>query len=181
MDPLKQLWDSVPVPGKPENQLRQIIQQHASPVLKGIRKQLIFETVCYALFLTVYYDFFDGDKRPWVLNLLLVAAVICQLAGNVTGYILAGSRAGNDSLLATMRRKIIQIRKYAVAVITLRTLAIAALSTFLLSGIQWNNTRYMSLGAIVLAVIVFDYLHWRVWAQRLARLQGVEAALINEI
>ncbi|WP_261387669.1 hypothetical protein [Chitinophaga pinensis] len=31
---------------------------------RKMRRQLLMETIAFILFLIVYYDFFDGDKKP---------------------------------------------------------------------------------------------------------------------
>lgn len=168
MDPLKSAWDNAPTPSR---NISAIIGKHTSPVLKDIRKQVILEAIGYSIFLVVYYDFFDGDKKPFYLNLLLVISVLCMLAQSVTGYVLARQPAVEHNLLESMRKKLHNIRKYALISIFTKIIAFAGIFAFFLLSIQWTPQKYLVLIPFVIIVAVQAYFQWKIWAGRIYRVR----------
>lgn len=168
MDPLKSAWDNAPTP---DRDISAIIGKHTSPVLKDIRKQVILEAIGYSIFLIVYYDFFDGDKKPYYLNLLLVVSVLCMLAQSVTGYVLARSPAVEYNLLESMRKKLYNIRKYALITIFTKILAFAGIFAFFLASIHWTQQKYLTLIPLVIIVGVQAYFQWKIWKGRIYRVK----------
>ncbi|WP_436490968.1 hypothetical protein [Chitinophaga sp. ARDCPP14] len=168
MDPLKSAWDNAPTP---DRDISAIIGKHTSPVLKDIRKQVILEAIGYSIFLIVYYDFFDGDKKPYYLNLLLVVSVLCMLAQSVTGYVLARSPAVEYNLLESMRKKLYNIRKYALITIFTKILAFAGIFAFFLASIRWTQQKYLTLIPLVIIVGVQAYFQWKIWKGRIYRVK----------
>ncbi|MDR6565597.1 hypothetical protein [Chitinophaga ginsengisegetis] len=168
MDPLKSAWDNAPTPSR---NISAIIGKHTSPVLKDIRKQVILEAIGYTIFLVVYYDFFDGDKKPFYLNLLLVISVLCMLAQSVTGYVLARQPAVKYNLLESMRKKLHNIRKYAVISIFTKILAFAGIFAFFLVTIRWTQQKYLILIPLVIIMVVQAYFQWKIWAGRIYRVR----------
>lgn len=168
MDPLKSAWDNAPTP---DRDISAIIGKHTSPVLKDIRKQVILEAIGYSIFLIVYYDFFDGDKKPYYLNLLLVVSVLCMLAQSVTGYVLARSPAVEYNLLESMRKKLHNIRKYALISIFTKILAFAGIFAFFLASIHWTQQKYLTLIPLVIIVGVQAYFQWKIWKGRIYRVK----------
>ncbi|MGF6846053.1 hypothetical protein QFZ51_001288 [Chitinophaga sp. W3I9] len=168
MDPLKSAWDNAPTP---DRDISAIIVKHTSPVLKDIRKQVILEAIGYSIFLIVYYDFFDGDKKPYYLNLLLVVSILCMLAQSVTGYVLARSPAVEYNLLESMRKKLHNIRKYALITIFTKILAFAGIFAFFLASIRWTQQKYLTLIPLVIIVGVQAYFQWKIWKGRIYRVK----------
>jgi hypothetical protein len=168
MDVLKSAWDNTPTPNR---DISAIIGKHTSPVLKDIRKQVILEAIGYSIFLVVYYDFFDGDKKPFTLNLLLVISVLCMLAQSVTGYVLAHHPAVEHNLLESMRKKLQNIRKYALISIFTKILAFAGIFAFFLVSIQWTQQKYLLLIPLVIIVAAQAYFQWKIWAGRIYRVK----------
>ncbi|SEW25307.1 hypothetical protein [Chitinophaga arvensicola] len=171
MDPLKAAWDATPAPHRTITDLQGIIRKHTSPVLKRIRTQMIIEAIGYVAFLLVYYDFFDGDKKPFYLNALLVFSVACMLANNVIGYRMATHPGEENNLLDHMRQKLRAIRIYAAWAICTKVLGFAGVMTFLLAGIQWNGSKYATLFALALIMAMQVYANWKIWRGRIKHIR----------
>ena len=73
-DDLKTLWKEVKTPEKDANQLSNMLKAKNHPVLKSIKRQAVFEFLAFAIFLFCYYTMFDGNKKPLLINLILVFA-----------------------------------------------------------------------------------------------------------
>ncbi|HEY9259547.1 hypothetical protein [Chitinophaga sp.] len=177
MDPLKAAWDNTPTPSRNTAEIAAIIDQQASPVMRGIRKQLIIELLGYTAFLVVYYDFFDGDKKPFYLNALLVISLLFLLAYNVAGYTLAKNPSMGNSLLESMQRQLQRLKRYALVSVSSRILAFAGIFTFFLAGIHWNSSKYAAIGVIILGIIVQQFFLRRIWMGRIKRLSDTIAGL----
>ena len=54
-----------------------------------MRRQLLIEIVSFAIFLSIYYDFFDGSQKPFWANVILVATILLVIGHNLIGYFLA--------------------------------------------------------------------------------------------
>lgn len=177
MDPLKSAWDSTPTPSRNTTDITAIVNKQASPVMRGIRKQLIIELLGYTAFLLVYYDFFDGDKKPFYLNALLIISVLLLLAHNVVGYTLAKNPVVANSLLKTMQQQLQRLKRYALVSVSSSVLAFAGIFAFFLAGIHWNNSKYAAVGVIVIMMILQQFSLRRIWAGRIKRLSDTIAAL----
>lgn len=178
MDHLKSHWDNTFTPNKNILEIQALAEKKTSPVLKSIRKQLTIEIVGYSIFLLVYYDFFDGHKKPLFLNLLLVAAILLLLVHNAIGYTLSKRPVSGENLLDDLRKKSLQVKQYAVLSISSKILAMVGIFSFFLgAGIQWNNARYTALAAIAGIFAIQGFFLWRVWASRVKRLNTTIAEL----
>lgn len=177
MDPLKAAWNSTPTPSRNAADIAAIVDKHASPVMREIRKQLIIELLGYTAFLVVYYDFFDGDKKPLYLNALLVIAVLFLLAYNVFGYTLAKKPVMGNSLLESMQQQVQQLKRYALVSVSCRIFAMAGIFSFFLANIHWDNSKYTAVSVIVIVTLLALFVHRTIWAGRIKRLRNTIAAL----
>lgn len=177
MDPLKAAWDSTPTPSRNTAAIAAIIDKQASPVMRKIRKQLLIELLGYTAFLIAYYDFFDGDKKPFYLNALLVVSVLFLLAYNVFGYTLAKNPVMGNSLLDSMQQQLQQLKRFALISVACRVLAMAGIFTFFLANIHWNNSKYAAVGVIAILTLLAVFVHRSIWVGRIKRLRYTIAAL----
>lgn len=178
MDHIKSYWDNTSTPHKNFLEIQALAEKKTSPVLRSIRKQLTIEIVGYSAFLLVYYDFFDGHKKPFFLNLLLVAAILLLLVHNVVGYTLSKRPVPGENLLNNLRKQSLQIKQYAVISISSKILAMAGIFSFFLgTGIQWNSARYAALAAIAGILCIQGFFLWKVWAARVKRMNTTIAEL----
>ncbi|MBO9729435.1 MAG: hypothetical protein J7623_12435 [Chitinophaga sp.] len=179
MDPLKSAWDNTPTPTRTTAEIQSIASKQASPVMRGIRKQLIIETLGYTAFLVVYYDFFDGNKKPFYLNVLLVAAIIFIVLYNLTGYWLAKNPATGQHLLEQLQRQAQQLKRYAVIAVSSRLLALGCIFAFFLAPIHWDNNKSIAMAAIVVLMGVQFFFLRKIWAGRIQRLNETIISLQN--
>lgn len=147
--------------------LEKMMLGHHHPVLKGIRRQLIIESVLWTLFLAVYYDFFDGHLKSPAWNMLLVLSVAGMLVHNVLGYRVSRNPIKADNILRSLEKYLNQIRKYSKVSIASRVLAIAMLFGYFISTIELTEEKYWSLGLLGLIFPVQAYLLNIVWSKRI--------------
>jgi hypothetical protein len=176
-DLLKTAWQGMNTETKNYNDLQHMVREKTHPVLKGIRKQLIIEIAAFTIFLVVYYDFFDGDKKPWWANLLLVSAMVFVIVYNLVGYWLTQRRIKGSTLQQSLGDQLNKMKTYAVAFMASRTLAIASLLIFFGSVISFNTTKYWIMAGILLTVLIqLGLLSW-IWLARIRRLRKIMHSL----
>lgn len=176
-DPLQSAWQQMPAEPENNRNIKAMMRAGNHPVLKGIRRQLIIETVVFILFLVVYYDLFDGDRKPFLANVLLVAAMVLSIVHNIIGYRLAGSRLQGDTLMATVQQQLTHMKTYAVLSVLSRGLAGGCLLFFFSMAISFTTAKYWILAGILLFFVLQLLFLSRIWAGRISRLQQTVSQL----
>src|SRR5687768_11128709 len=119
---LKSMWQSDRPVVKNNDVLLSMMQEKNHPVLKSIRKQLIIEFIAFSVLLFVYYDFFDGDRKPVYANILLIAALLLILGHNIFGYRMTKHKISGSNLLQELNGQLDKMKTYAAVSVTSRLL-----------------------------------------------------------
>lgn len=146
--------------------IQKMIEDNNHPVLKSIKKQLLIETVLWAIFLAVYYNIFDGHLKSALWNILLVVAVLFILVHNALGFKITSNPINGETILESLKNYQTKIQRYAMISIVTRVLAIAILLGYFMSTITFTQEKLFSLGLIALIFPIQIYLLQRVWAKR---------------
>ena len=178
-DPLQSAWQQMPAETTNSKAIQSMIQVGDHPVLKRIRRQLIIETVAFAALLLVYYDIFDGDRKPFVANVLLVAGLVLSIVHNLIGYRLTGSRLQGGTLIASVQKQLAKMKTYAVFSVLSRGMAGGCLLFFFSMAITYTTNKYWILAGIVLLFVIQLFLLYRVWARRIGELQQTVGNLLQ--
>lgn len=133
---------------------------------------MILEIISLGLFLGVYYDFFDGAKRPWHINALLVAAVGFVIVQNVAGYIFSRRALEGDHLQDMVQRHIRGIQTFAVVSVVSRGGMVICLLVFFCFGIVMTDSKIWML--VVISVVAAAQMIWlgTIWRKRIHALRG---------
>lgn len=107
-----------------------LLRERQHPVLKKIRKQMVIELIGFVLFLSVYYNFFDGAQKPVYANVLLIAAMGIVIVVNVIGYVFAKQGVPGANVLKVLEKHLVQMRIYAIIAIFARALMMTAFVVF---------------------------------------------------
>ncbi|PJJ09640.1 hypothetical protein CLU83_3006 [Flavobacterium sp. 1] len=156
-----------------KEKIQKMILENNHPVLKGVRIQLLTETVLWAIFLAVYYNIFDGHLKSPLWNVLLIVSVIFILVHNVLGFQIISNPINGKTILESLKNYQIKIKNYAVISIATRVVAIAILLGYFISTIAFTKEKLFSLGFISLIIPVQIYLLHRVWAKRKSRINNM--------
>jgi hypothetical protein len=172
LDDMKSYWQQLPAESnKPAEALKRMIKENGHPVLKGIRRQLLIEMVGWLVFLIVSYDFFDGQKKPLYLNLLIVGAGIFVVAHNGLGYMMARNLKTAGNIASALSDYLNKTKTYAIVSITSRIVSMTALLLFLTDAIQFTKEKHIVLAGIVVLFAVQIGLLCRLWIKRIIQLQ----------
>ncbi len=151
----------------PDN-LNKMKQSGTHPVLKGIKKQLIFESIIWTLLLIVYYDFFDGQQKSILWNALIVISILLLLAHNILGYVLVKNPIFKESIKESLQKYLAKIKTYSVISITSRVFTVAIFLGFLTSNSKWGlNKSLLFTGLFLLTITIQIYFLRKVWNKRI--------------
>jgi cation transport ATPase len=168
-DPLKSAWQNVAAHQRSNTELQAMIQERSHPVLKGIRKQVIFESIFFIILLFVYYDFFDGDKKPFYANVFLVFALLVIILLNMIGYVLTKRPSKGDNIKQSLQHQVSKMKVYAISSIAGRVLYMASLLLFFVVGAP--NKIWFFVG-ITLIFIEQMIRFSKIWIKRLRELKA---------
>ena len=170
-DALKSAWQNMSAGQKTNSELNSMMRERTHPVLKRIRKQLIIESAAFSVFLFVYYDFFDGDRKPLYVNMLLVTAILFILLHNIMGYMLTRSRVKGNTIKQSLEDHLYKMNLYAVVSVVSRVLVAACLLLFFTSVITFNAGKYWILAVVILVLAIQMALLSRIWMKRIKQMK----------
>ena len=170
-DFLKSEWQGMATAPKSNEALKSMMLERAHPVLKRIRRQLIIEIIAFTVFLLVYYDFFDGNRKPVYANVLLVMGLLFVVINNIAGYMLTRMPAAGNTIKQQLASHLTKIKTFSIITILIRMLAAGCLLLFFTSAIKFTEVKYWILTAVILVLVIQLTLLSRIWAKRIKQLQ----------
>jgi hypothetical protein len=178
-DSLKSAWQQMVTEDKSNDELKIIIRRRGHDFLKKIRRQLIIEAISAVAFLIVYYDFFDGDKKPFLANVFLVAALFFMISHNVVSYIQMRSPIKGENIEHLLSDRLYKMKIYAIASAILRLLVACSFLVFFVSVIRFTQVKYWVLSGIIFVFLVQMVLFIKIWNGRIGHLREVIRSLQN--
>tara|TARA_R110002072_G_scaffold298492_1_gene472550 strand:- start:20 stop:535 length:516 start_codon:yes stop_codon:yes gene_type:complete len=162
LDNLKSEYQNVGTErSKPIERLKKMKYTVNHPVLKKIKKQLLFESIIWTLILVVFYDFFDGHLKAFYWNVLLVISILLVLLHNILGFIIVQKPIGDVSLKDSLKKYLSRIKSYSIISIASRVIAIIIFMGFLTSTAVWTvNKLIMIIGFFILTISIQIYMLW---------------------
>lgn len=154
-----------------QEKLRGMLLERRHPVLKDIRRQMIIEVIAFSALLLVYYDFFDGDRKPLYANLLLVGALLFAVLHSIGGYLLARRKINGANLSQSLMRSLSAMRRFALMSISSRAATAICLLLFFTVAISFNTRKYMILAGIAVIFLIQMWILIRMWRKRIRRLE----------
>ncbi|MEO8413097.1 MAG: hypothetical protein ABI472_05530 [Ginsengibacter sp.] len=171
LDDLKSNWQNAGGYSKSESDLLNMTKLTHHPSLKKIRIKLIAETIFLVLFLVIYYDWFDGDKKPLYANIILATGLLFYIANDMIGYVAIAKPVSGLNLKLSITNYFARIKRLAIFSLIFSFLYSISLIVFFTSVIHFTREkRFLLLG---LVIILFQLMFWsfRVWTRRIKSLQ----------
>lgn len=171
LEDLKSGWQNAGTAFKNETDLLNMTKIANHPTLKKIRIKLISESIFLLLFFAIYYDWFDGDKKPFYANVVLVTGLLLYVANDVIGYVSIAKPIRGLSLRLSITNYCARIKRLAVSSLVFSFLYSISLIVFFTSVIHFTREKRLLL--VALAVILFQLMFWsyRVWTKRIKSLK----------
>lgn len=178
-DDLKSYWKSMEPVSRDKETLQQMLQENQHPVLKSIRKQILFEITGWVLFLVVYYSMFDGAEKPFWVNLSLIMSLLFPIFHSLYGYYYNKYLTNNLNVKIALEKLYIRIKKYALLSIISRLSFVSGLLLFFTYNIHFTTAKYfllLFLGGIISIQLVVLY---RIWNRRIIQIRDCIDILEN--
>lgn len=161
--------------------LLSMLDVNRHPALKTIRIQLMMESIIWIVFLSCFYNFFDGHLKPAVWNIALVLAVGLILVHNTAGYLITNNPINGKNIAESLTNYYHQLKKYAYLSIVSRALAISILFGYFLSGLESLEQRhYISMGVAGVVIAIQVFVLWRIWSKRISTITEKYGQIVEE-
>ncbi|EDM38086.1 hypothetical protein PBAL39_00687 [Pedobacter sp. BAL39] len=180
LDEMKSYWNAGGTDQKTIDEIKVMLKENKHPVLRGIRRQITIEMVGFTAFLLCYYSMFDGQNKPMVINVMLIAALLAQLLHHLYGYHLSKHLVNGSSVSASLSNFIGKFSVYVFGSLLLRAMMLSALIIFFTYNTNFNAFRYYCLAAICVIFLMQMLLQYRIHAKRIVHLRGTLHAIIGQ-
>lgn len=170
LNDLKSGWQNAGGSLKSEADLQRMTKVTNHPSLKRIRAKLIVETIGLVLFLVIYDDWFDGDKKPFYANLVLVVALVLYVFNDVIGYMAITRPVMEANLKLSIQNYLMRIKRLSVFSLLISLLYSISIILFFTSVINFTKEKGFILAGIMIVLfqmILFSSRIWTRWIKNL--------------
>jgi cation transport ATPase len=171
LNELKVGWQNAGGNYRTESDLARMTKLNYHPTLKRIRIKLIIETVVLSFFLVVYYDWFDGDKKPLYANLLLFCAVLLYILNDVIGYISLAKPVMKENLRSSVQHLLSKVKRLSILSLVISFLYSVCLLAFFLSIITFTKEKSFILLGMILVLVQLTHISYKVWRNWILKLE----------
>jgi hypothetical protein len=171
LNDLKSGWQTADSAFTNEADLHKMTQVIHHPSLKKIRTKLIVETISLVFFLFVYYDWFDGDKKPFTVNVLLVSSLLLYVLNDVIGYFSIARPIRGRNLKLSIQNYLLMIKRLSVFSVIISFLYSISIIIFFTSVIDFTKEKRLILAGIIVVLFQMILLSFKIWAKRIKNLK----------
>lgn len=171
LDNLKSAWQHAGGHRKNENELNQMTKLVNHPSLKRIKTKLIVETIALTFFLIVYYDWFDGNKKSFFANAVLVIGLSLYIINDIVGYVSIARPVWGSDLKASIRNYVARLKRFAILSLFVSVLYSVSLTVYFTSVINFTKEKRLILAGIVVVLLVLFRISFKKWNQRIKALE----------
>ncbi len=171
LDDLKSDWQNAGGAFKNEADLQRMTKVTNHPSLKRIRIKLIVETIGLVFFLFIYYDWFDGEKKPFYANLALLVGLLLYISNDVIGYIFITRPVMGANLKLSIQNYLTRIRRLSVFSLIISFLYGISLIIFFTSVINFTKEKGLIMIGIIVVLLQLILLSFKIWAKWIKNLK----------
>ena len=175
IDDLKSDWKNAGTTSLTDNEVAAMVKIRNHPILGKIRMKLIIESIFLILLLTLYYDGFDGDKKPFIVNLLLVGSAILYLSNNLIGYLFIKNNKAGSNMKEAINIQINKLKKMASFSILSSIVYGISLLVFFASDITFDQRKYIIISGLVIFFIFMFYFSYLEWQRKINYFKQMES------
>lgn len=171
LNELKSGWQNAGKAFKSEADLHRMTRIVNHPSLKKIRTKLIIETIMLVFVLFIYYDWFDGDKKPFYANAALVVSLLLYIVNDVIGYISITRPVLENNLRLSIQNYLRRIKRLSIFSLIITCLYSISIIIFFTSTIIFTKEKSLMLIFGTVVVIQIILLSSRIWAKWIKNLK----------
>jgi hypothetical protein len=170
LNDLKSEWQNAGGEFKSEEDLQRMTRMVNHPSIKKIRTKLVIETIILVFFLFIYYDWFDGDKKPFYANLSLVVGLLSYIVNDVIGYLAIMRPIRGANLKLSIQNYLMRVKRLSISSIIITFLYSLSITIFFTSVITFTKERWLLLvfsSVVVCQLMLLSFRMWRKWIRKL--------------
>ena len=171
LNDLKSDWKNAGEKFKSEADLLLMTKIVNHPSIKKIRTKLIIEAIVLSFFLFIYYDWFDGDKKPFYANVSLVVGLLLYIFNDVIGYISITRPIKDTNLKLSLQNYLLRIERLSISSVIITFLYSISIIIFFTSVITFTKEKGLILIFSVVLVVQFILLSLRMWTKWIKNLK----------
>ena len=165
LNDLKSGWQKAGGTYKSEANLQRMIKVTNHPSLKKIRIKLIVETIVLVLFLFIYFDWFDGDKKPVYANIVLVISLSLYVFNHVIGYFSITKPIMEANLKLSINYYLLKIKRLSVLSLIISFIYSISIIIYFTSAIYFTKEKGLILVGIIIILFQLIFLSYKIWAR----------------
>jgi uncharacterized membrane protein len=178
---LKADWKNAGGSSINEANLKIMTKINEHPTLRNIRIKLIIEAIALIILLLIYYDGFDGAKKPWFLNLSLVFSILIYITNNVLGYFFTKNPIRADNISLSIHNQILVLRRLSVFSILSSVFYASTLIMFFSVSIKFTTIKYFLLACVILIFAIMFYFSYKKWQTKIDHFSHLLSGYLNDI
>lgn len=171
LNDLKSDWKNAGEDFKSEADLLIMTKIANHPSIKKIRTKLIIEAVVLLFFLFIYYDWFDGDKKPFYANLSLVVGLLLYILNDIIGYISITRPIRETNLKISLQNYLMRIKRLSISSVIITFLYSISIIIFFTSVITFTKEKGLILIFSIVVAVQFILLSLRMWTKWIKNLE----------
>ena len=171
LDDFKTTWQNAGTASHSITDLQGMTKLKHHPTLKKIRVKLMIETIGLVFFLLVYYDWFDGDKKPWIANALLVTAGILYILNDVISYIALLKPVRGINLKESLQQYLARIKMLSIISVMVSFTYGICLILFFSSVIIFTNEKKFLITGLTGFLLIMTFLSYKIWGRWMKQLK----------
>lgn len=173
IDELKNTWKSAGESHKTSSELRLMTELKNNGRLKRVRRRLLIESVLVLAFLTLFYTGLDGADKPlWTIVTLILSGVV-YIVNRLIGYRTTQNIKPDTDVFKMSQDLIQKLERLSVSSGMSALFFGAAVILFMTIEIDFNTQKYTMLAGLIVSLLAFSFLSFRIWKKQISRLRHI--------
>jgi len=178
---LRAEWQNAGSGSVSEETLRLMTKISQHPTLKKLRIKLILETVFLTILLFVYYDGFDGDKKPLYANALLVLSILLYITNNVLGYLFIKNPVRANNISLSVQKHLLVLKRMSIFSLLSSIFYAVTLLFYFSNSIKFTSSKYLLVVILVLIFAAVFYYSYKKWKNKIDKFSREMSMYIKDI
>jgi len=172
LEEIKYQWQKAGTAEKTLQQLNAMTRISNNPVMKKLLIKLSIETLMLLIFAAIYYDWFDGDQKPFYANVALITVLILYIIMDVIGILFLLNPVNGKDIKTSIHEYMTGARRLYMCSMITSVLFTISMLLFFSSVITFNREKSFIL--IFLLILLVQMMWWslRIWKKRIKFLAG---------
>jgi len=181
IDDLKNAWQNAGEPDKTISELGMMTELKRNTRLKRMRLRLLTESVLVFSFVLLFYNGLDGSDKPIWTSIMLVISGLLYIVNRVIGLSTISLPKTDMNALNMSTDLLRKLKKLSISSSLSAFFFGGTLILFLTISIEFNREKYAFLAVLIIGLLLFTMISYKIWKQQIFRLQQVIGQLSEDL